>query len=246
MTNTRALDSLRAANPFGVVPREPSALEAGWLAVQANLDPHPPLRHSIRQLIRSALLVIVAALIVGTAGTALAEGGHPLRVFNRSAAANEQVVAVANVVTAYAAAHPGSGYDNVIVSPSRHTVTVVWHGPVPAGLRARLAGFRSVHVGYTAARYPARVLTESSKLLEAASQAGDFKPYGVLGVSVGPAGDGSGLAFGYEVIVGHKPAARDRIRQAAARIAGVPITNLFVVRNSSPEVATVLPSPRSS
>ncbi len=225
MTTPTAMQALHAANPFPVVDTDPAAAEHGWLALAERL-PAPsarPIRVRRRRVLRSAVIPAAAFLAVATGGTALATGANPLRLFTAAPSGEEQVEAAVAVVSAYSAAHPGSGYSSMSADGAHRTLTVWWHGPVPAELRAGLVRRTPVRVVYAPARYPATDLAVAAAKLASAVRAGAFVRYGVSGASTGPAVDGSGLNFGYQTY----PASADQIRAAVQALTGVPVSRLF-------------------
>ncbi len=226
-TAAAALQALQAANPVPAVDTDPAAAEPGWLALTERLPTLParPLGTSRRRVLRSAIVPAAALLALTTGGTALATGGNPLRLFTAGPDGQELVDDDAAVVTAYATAHPACGYSTLAVDGAHRVLTVWWHGPVPAGLRAALARRTAVRVVYRPARYPASVLEVASRQLALAVRLGAFLRYGVSGAMTGPAADGSGLDFGYQTY----PASADQIRAAVHALTGVPVTHMSYI-----------------
>jgi len=245
MTTPTAMHALQAANPVPAVDTDPAAAERGWLALAARVPDPPtqPIRTRRRRVLRSTVVPTVALLALTTAGTALATGANPMRLFTAAPSGEDQVEAAAAVVSAYSAAHPRSGYSSMSADGAHRTLTVWWHGPVPAELRASLVRRTPVRVVYAPARYPATVLMEASRQLALAVRMGAFVRYGVSGAATGPALDGSGLNFMYEAY----PASADQIRAAVQQLTGVPVTHLSYIGafhyTSVIDPATPRPSP---
>jgi len=223
MSTPITVQVLQAANPVPAVVADPAAAERGWLALAEHL-PAPPARpvRTPRRVLRSAVIPAAAILALTTTGTALATGANPLRLFTVAPSGEDQVQAAAAVVTAYAAAHPGSGYSTMRADGADRVLTLWWDGPVPAEVRAGLARRAPVRVVYRSGRYPAAVLEVAAAKLAGALRAGAFTRYGVPGASTGPAVDGSGLHFDYETF----PTSADRIRIAVQQLTGVPVTHM--------------------
>jgi len=243
MTNPTAVHALQAANPVPAVDTEPAAAEHGWLALAARVPDPPtqPTRTRRRRVLRSTVVPTVALLALTTAGTALATGANPLRLFTAAPSGEDQVEAAAAVVSAYSAAHPGSGYSSMSADGAHRTLTVWWHGPVPAELRASLVHRTPVRVVYAPARYPATDLAVAAAKLASAVRAGAFVRYGVSGAGTGPAVDGSGLNFGYQTY----PASADQIRAVVQALTGVPVSRLFYMGafQHTPMIVPATPRP---
>ncbi len=163
-----------------------------------------------------------------------------------SRSAEERVGAAAQLVTAYAHDHPGSGYSNVIVDRAAVSITVVWHGQVPASLRTRLAT-TDVSIRYTPAVYKLSALEHATQQLLTSRE-----KFTALGVEVGfgPNGDGSGLNLTYDVLAGHPAPSEEALENLVRRVTGIPVTNisrmtggssLVLCKGGTPPTATGCP-----
>lgn len=233
---------LESANPVPNPLLTGDDLQTLWSTVEAKVDSIPGPVRAYRpgpgHLHPRALLApVVALLVLGSAGVALADqqGWLPL---SHQPPHESAVESVAEVVTSYATTHPGSGYTNVIVNGQDGSVRVVWHGAVPKLLRRELAARPDVRVSYVIAKFPARRLSAATQQLLTSQASAVMARDNIALNELGPAGDGSGLRIGYEPIVAATPVSVARVQQVIAELTGVPATQVFRAAAGVAAVAT--------